>query len=128
MVEPIPFRRGPDRRRQSRGGRRTGDLDGFAPLVLIVGEDATVVEQAEAILAKLRFAVSTATEPDQALKIIDDLRPNLVVVSGRHEPLIRAATHVPVVVMPDALETLIDGIRRALRVTPFPAPVSPQIR
>ena len=114
-----PFPRGPERRRQSRGGRRDGDIDGAAPLVLMVGDDASIVSQAEAILCKLKFAVSTTTDPNEALRILPDLRPNLIVVTRRHELLLRTAGQCPVVVMPDSLESLIDDIRYALRVTPI---------
>ena len=114
-----PFPRGPERRRHARGGRRSGDLEGAAPLVLMVGDDASIVNQAEAILCKLKFAVSTTTDPNEALRILPDLRPNLIVVTRHHEPLLRSAGHCPVVVMPDSLESLIDDIRYALRVTPI---------
>lgn len=119
MVEPTQFRRGPDRRRHSRGGRRSGDIDGVAPLVMLVGEDSSVVQQAEAILCKLKFAVSATTDVDEALRILPDLRPNVIVVAPRHELLLRTASHIPVVMIPDTLDQLIDDIRRALRVTPI---------
>ncbi len=119
MVEPTEFRRGPDRRRQSRGGRRSSDVDGAAPLVLVVGEDTSVIQQAEAILCKLKFGVSATTDPNEALRVLPDLRPNVIVVAPRHEVLLRTASQAPVVVIPDTLEGLIDDIRRALRVTPI---------
>ena len=119
MVEPTQFKRGPDRRRQSRGGRRSNDVDGFAPLVLLVGEDASIIHQAEAILCKLKFGVSATTDGQEALRILPDLRPNVVVVAPRHELLLRTAAQVPVILIPDTLEGLIDDIRRALRVTPI---------
>ena len=122
MVEPTQFRRGPDRRRQSRGGRRSGDIDGATPLVLLVGEDTTVVQQAEAILCKLKFGVSATTDVEEALRILPDLRPNVIVVAPRHELLLRTASHAPVVMIPDTLDQLIDDIRRALRVTPIRQP------
>jgi len=121
MVEPTQFKRGPDRRRQNRGGRRSSDTDGFAPLVLLVGEDGTVTQQAEAILCRLKFGVSATTDAKEALRILPDLRPNVIVVAPRHEVLLRTASQVPVVVMPDTLDGLIDDIRRALRVTPINA-------
>ena len=37
MSHTADHRRGPDRRKLARGGRRTGDPAGFAPLVLLVG-------------------------------------------------------------------------------------------
>jgi hypothetical protein len=82
-------------------------------------DDPSIVNQAEAILCKLKFAVSTTTDPNEALRILPDLRPNLIVVTKRHEVLLRTAGHCPVVVMPDSLESLIDDIRYALRVTPI---------
>ncbi len=68
------YRRGPDRRRQPRGGRRPEDRDGCAPLILLVGNDRGVVDKAEAILAKLKFAVSTSGSVDKALRVLPDLR------------------------------------------------------
>ena len=88
--------------------------------MLVVGEDPTVIERAEAILCKLKFAVSTTTDSDEARRIIPDLRPNVVVVSERHEEPLRTFTTAPVVRMPDTVETMIEDIRRALRVTPIP--------
>ena len=51
---------GPDRRKLPRGGRRPGDADGFAPLVLVADEDVESSGRCEAILAGLRFAVAPA--------------------------------------------------------------------
>lgn len=120
MVEPTKFRRGPDRRRQSRGGRRAGDLDGFAPLVLLVGEDHTVAQQAEAILCRLKFGVSVTTDPQEALRILPGLRPDVVIVAPRHEILLRTASRVPVVLLDDDnFDAMVDQVRRALRVTPI---------
>ena len=119
MVEPTQFRRGPDRRRQPRGGRRAGDIDGVAPLVLLVGEDHSVSQQAEGILCRLKFAVSTTTDPQEALRILPALRPNIVVVAPRHELLMRAASPVPVVVIDENFDAMMDQVRRALRVTPI---------
>ena len=119
MVEPTPFPRGPERRRQPRGGRRSSDIDGYAPLVLLLGDDVTIAQQAELILCRLKFGVSSTTDPEDALRILGSLRPNVVVVAPRHELLIRTATHTPVVVIPENIDTMIDAIRRALRVTPI---------
>ena len=44
-------------------------MDGAAPLVLLVGEDARVMQQAEAILCKLKFGVSATTDPNEALRV-----------------------------------------------------------
>ena len=119
MTPPTEFRRGPDRRRQPRGGRRAEDNDGFAPLVLIGGDERSSTERAEAILAKLKFAVSTNDSAPEAVRGLADLRPDIVVVDPRHEPLFRAATNVPIVSAREDPEALLEDIRRALRVTPI---------
>lgn len=117
-----PERRdGPDRRRQPRGGRRTGDRDGFAPLVLLVGDKPDVVNRSEAILAKLHFAVSTSNSVEDALRVMPDLRPDLVVAGEWDSARIRNAApqHPPLVVVDrgthDSPEELIQEIRRTLR-------------
>ena len=117
------YRRGPDRRRQPRGGRRPEDRDGCAPLILLVGNDRGVVDQAEAILAKLKFAVSTSGSVDEALRVLPDLRPDIVVVAQKDEARIRGdAQLVPIVLMrsgaDDNSESLIEDIRTALRANP----------
>jgi hypothetical protein len=119
MAPPTEFRRGPDRRSKPRGGRRAEDKEGFAPLVMVVGEERASVEKAEAILARLKFAVSTSGNAPDAVRVLPDLRPDIIVVDPRHEPLFRAATNVPVVCSREDPDALIDDIRRALRVTPI---------
>ncbi|OFW09213.1 MAG: hypothetical protein A3H96_05705 [Acidobacteria bacterium RIFCSPLOWO2_02_FULL_67_36] len=79
MPHIIEHRHGPDRRHQPRGGRRPEDRPGYAPLVLLVGDDAEVKDQSEAILAKLRFAVATSTTAEEALRVLPALRPDLVI-------------------------------------------------
>ena len=112
-------RQGADRRHRPRGGRRSGDQQGFAPLVL-VDEDADSGQRCEAILAKLRFAVAPARTLAEATRVMDALRPNLIVghVSDP-EALRRAAPEdIPVVLLDDGLsapDAMIGEIRRALR-------------
>ena len=114
-------RNGPDRRRLARGGRRTEDAPGFAPLVLLVGADADVVGQSEAVLAKLRFAVATSGTVDDALRVMSGLRPDIVVADADGAARIRleAPEHVPVVVLDDATradrEALVEAIRETIR-------------
>ena len=86
---------------------------------MLVGEEGATVEKAEAILAKLKFAVSTNGSVPDAVRVLPDLRPDIIVVDPRHEPLFRAATNVPVVSSREDAEALIEDIRRALRVTPI---------
>ena len=112
-------RQGADRRHRPRGGRRAGDQAGFAPLVLLVDEDADSGQRSEAILVKLRFAVAPARTLAEATRVMDALRPDLIV--GRvsdPEALRRAAPQeIPVVILDDghsAPEAMISEIRRAL--------------
>lgn len=113
-------RQGADRRQRPRGGRRTRDQQGLAPLVLLVDEDADRGPRCEAILATLRFAVAPARTLAEATRVMEALRPNLIVghVSDP-EALRRAAPpDVPVVILTEALsapDVMIGEIRRALR-------------
>jgi hypothetical protein len=121
MTEPFENRRGPERRRLPRGGRRTDDVPGFAPLVMVVGRGETAVAQSEAVLARLKFAVTTSGTVDEALRVMSGIRPDVVVAEPEAASRIRleAPEHVPVVEMngdmrgnPDAL---VEGIREAIR-------------
>ena len=120
-MSSLPERCGVDRRRLPRGGRRAGDHEGFAPLVMLVGDEPAIIDGSEAILAKLRFAVATSSSVDDALRVLPDLKPDLVVAGEEDEERLRTGTptHVPVVVMnrgmQDNPEALIEAIRRSLR-------------
>lgn len=119
----VPERRGQDRRRVPRGGRRATDRPGYAPLVMVVDEDAESGSRCEAILSKLRFAVAPARGLDEALRIIATIHPDLIVAREDDAPRLRSAVPplVPVVVTPDgnvSPETLVDEIRKALRSRP----------
>ena len=114
-------RSGTDRRRQSRGGRRPSDSDGFAPLVMVVGQDATAVTIAEAILAKLRFAVTTSNSVEDAMRVLQSLRPEIVVATSADAGRLRmeAPEHLSVIEMTDQMRQnpldLIESIRKRLR-------------
>jgi len=121
MAEAFEHRQGPDRRRLPRGGRRAQDVAGFAPLVLVVGKGETAVAQSEAVLARLKFAVTRSGTVEEALRVMAGIRPDVVVAESDAASRIRleAPEHVPVVEMngdmrgnPDAL---IEGIRQAIR-------------
>lgn len=121
MGDVFQNRRGPDRRKLPRGGRRTEDVPGFAPLVMVVGIGETAVAQSEAVLARLKFAVTTSGTVDEALRVMAGIRPDVVVAEPEAASRIRleAPEHVPVVEMngemrgnPDAL---VEGIREAIR-------------
>lgn len=121
MAHSSEHRRGPERRRLPRGGRRTGDADGFAPLVLVVGPGEAATQRAEAVLARLKFAVTTSPTVDEALRVMAGLRPDVVVAEADAASRIRleAPEHVPVVEMSDATgndaDALVDRIRQIIR-------------
>ena len=121
MPNTSEHRQGPDRRRQPRGGRRAGDAGDFAPLVLLIGDGGTVTNMAEAVLAKLRFAVTTTRSVDEALKVLSALRPDIVVAEGPAADVVtrQAAESPSVVVMTEEMqrnpEALIPAIRESLR-------------
>jgi hypothetical protein len=123
MIVPFEDRRGPDRRKLPRGGRRAHDVAGFAPLVMVVGQGETAVAQSEAVLARLKFAVTTSGTVEDALRVMAGIRPDVVVAEPEAASRIRleAPEYVPVVEMngdmrrnPDAL---VEGIREAIRAS-----------
>lgn len=88
--------------------------------MLLVDEDPESGQRCEAILAKLRFAVAPAHTLAEATRVMDALRPNLIVghVSDP-EALRRAAPpEIPLVILDDRLsapDAMVGEIRRALR-------------
>jgi PleD family two-component response regulator len=129
MSPQTPERRqGPDRRRMPRGGRRPDDNQGFAPLVLVADDDKDSGSRCEAILAKLRFAVAPAHNAEEAVRVMQVLRPNIVVAHLKDETKLRrqmesepAMAGVPILSLNDDTkdpETLVEAIRRVLRMTP----------
>ncbi len=117
-------RDGPDRRRGPRGGRRPEDPKGYSPLVLVADDDADSGARCVAILARLRFAVAPAHSVEEAIKVMEALRPDLIVARLRDEPTLReqmasnpAIGQIPLLTLTAANETpqiLIEEIRRAL--------------
>jgi DNA-binding NtrC family response regulator len=114
-------RKGPDRRRRSRGGRRDGDKSGFAPLVLVADEDARSREMCETILAKLKFAVAPVDSLEKAAEVITTLKPDVIVAHARDTSTLERAAWpdgVPFVTVTEEMrdpDKLVDAIRRALR-------------
>jgi hypothetical protein len=114
-------RQRPDRRKQSRGGRRGNDAPGFSPLVLVADEDGASGELCETILAKLHFAVARVDSIDKAVSVISTLLPDVIVARARDvSPLQRAAwpSRLPVVTVTDEMrapEALVEAIRVAIR-------------
>jgi len=115
------LRQGPDRRKESRGGRRGVDAPGFSPLVLVADEDGPSGELCETILAKLNFAVARVDSIDAAVSVMATLLPDVVVARARDvSPIHRAAwpNRLPVVTVTDAMrapDALVDAIRLAIR-------------
>ena len=114
-------RHGPDRRRQSRGGRRADDRPGFAPLILVADEDASSRDMCETILAKLHFAVAPVDSIDKAVSVIGTLRPDVIVVHAKDTAALERAawpSGVPFVAVTEEMkdpDRLVDAIRRAIR-------------
>lgn len=90
---------------------------------MLVGKDAEVMGLAEAVLAKLRFAVSPATSVSEALNAIPTLRPDIIVADRDDAARIRreAPELQSVVVMTEAMRgaplALVDRIRDTIRTT-----------
>jgi DNA-binding NtrC family response regulator len=128
MAVRVQQKRGPDRRRQPRGGRRPTDGWGYAPLVFVIDSRPIGRDACEAILAKLRFAVAQFETVDQAMRVVNALRPDIVVTSGAQIDELRDAMAqardqqaIPTVAIPeqdgDAM-ALVEAIRGTLRLTP----------
>jgi PleD family two-component response regulator len=120
MNDPHDQRRGPDRRATRRGGRREGDRKGFAPLVLIVDDNEDSNSRCEAILARLHFAVAPTRSVEEASRVMDALRPDIIVARISDAAQLRRATaaDLPIVLLADDIldpEVLIEEIRRELR-------------
>jgi hypothetical protein len=123
MTDQRELRGGADRRRQPRGGRRPTDTDGFAPLVMVVGDQAEVGDAVGAVLAKLKFAVVPAASADEGLRIMTTMQPDIVAATSDNAARIRLERpeHNVVVVingaMRDNAQLLVDEIRSTLRTT-----------
>lgn len=120
MNDPSEQRRGPDRRSSRRGGRRDGDQKGYAPLVLLLDDDEDNNARCEAILARLHFAVAPTRSIDEASRVMDALRPDIIVARVADAAALRRATaaDLPIVLLNDDMldpEVLIEQIRLELR-------------
>jgi hypothetical protein len=120
MNEQPDQRRGPDRRSTRRGGRREGDRKGYAPLVLLVDDNDDNKSRCEAILARLHFAVAPTRTIEEAGRVMDALRPDVIVARVSDAAALRQATaaDLPIVLLADDImdpEVLIEEIRKELR-------------
>ena len=120
MNDEYEHRRGPDRRSTRRGGRRDSDRKGFAPLVLLLDDNDDSNTRCEAILARLHFAVAPTRSIDEAKRVMDALRPDVIVARVSDAATLRQATaaDLPIVLLANDLldpEVLVEEIRRELR-------------
>ncbi len=89
--------------------------------MMIVGEDEVAVHLAEAVLAKLRFAVTASGTVESFTRILPTLKPDIVVAASSDAKRIRieAPEHLSVVEMTDEMRenplVLVESIRKTLR-------------
>jgi DNA-binding NtrC family response regulator len=117
-------RLGSDRRRRSRGGRRSLDRGGYTPMIVVIDDDSGRRDLAETILAKLRFAVAPFESVEQAVSAMRALIPEAVVaredVANAIRGLMpndRGGRAIPLLAVTDDLaapDALVDALRRLL--------------
>lgn len=98
---------------------------GYSPLILVADDDAEAGARCVAILARLRFAVAPCHSVEEAIKVMEALRPTLIVARLRDEPVLRAQMKanpaigdIPFIALTaenEAPQILIEDIRKALR-------------
>ena len=116
-----------DRREKPRGGRRPYDVAGSAPLVLVVGNTQEREAECGTILSRLQFAVAPANDVADALRVIDAVRPDVIVAGPESAEHLRSDRTIalPVVEFDPAREdgdALVERIRRAVRTRRKTAP------
>ena len=88
---------------------------------MVVGDEAAVGDAAGAVLAKLRFAVTPSATVDEALRVLQTMKPDLIVANAEAAARIRleCPEHRAVIVvspeMRDDPQLLVDEIRSAIR-------------
>lgn len=90
--------------------------------MLVVGDGRQPEREAEAILARLNFAVAPAVDIVEARRVIESLNPDLIVAHADDAAALRSdgAVDVPIVESSDTrrdAEALVQRIRFALRQT-----------
>ncbi len=88
--------------------------------MLLVDDNEDSNSRCEAILAKLHFAVAPTRNIDEASRVMDALRPDIIVARIADAAALRKATaaDLPIVLLADDLldpEVLVEQIRRELR-------------
>ncbi len=99
---------------------------GYSPLIMVADDDANSGARCVAILARLRFAVAPAHSVEEAVKVMESLRPDLIVARLKDEPTLRARMSdnpsigdIPMLTLTaenDEPHLLIEAIRQALHV------------
>jgi DNA-binding NtrC family response regulator len=123
-------RLGSDRRRRSRGGRRSIDRDGYTPMIMVIDGDSGRRDLSETILAKLRFAVAPFESVEQALSAMRALIPEAVVAREDAAngirglmPNDRRGRAIPLLAVTDDLaapDALAEALLRLLRSNALP--------
>jgi FixJ family two-component response regulator len=118
----------PDRRHTPRGGRRPEDRGGFTPLIFLIDSDLERRELCSMILLQMRFAVAPFTTAASAMRAIESLAPDAIVVSpseldavSHSVPVRRSGRNIPVVPLHTRGEVLVGALRVAFRSTAEPA-------
>jgi DNA-binding NtrC family response regulator len=123
-------RLGPDRRRRSRGGRRSQDRAGYTPMVVVIDDDSGRRDLAETILARLRFAVAPFESVTDAVSAMRALIPEAVVAREDAADAIRGLMPndrgghpIPLLAVTNDLaepDALVEALRRLLRSNALP--------
>ena len=113
MPTPSERRGRPDRRTAARGGRRPHDRPGSTPLVLVVGDGGDPQHESETILRELKFAVAPAADAGEALRVVEGMRPDLIVAPPDQASRLRDAG-IPIVEY-SAGDTTDGGLVKRLR-------------
>jgi hypothetical protein len=115
-------RRGGDRRRLPRGGRRLGDIRGYTPLVMVVDPEARRRDISEGILAKLMFAVAPVESAEKAVSIMRALHPEVIIAgdedAGKLRELMGPDAEIEIIALGEETrltDKLIEEVRSALR-------------
>jgi DNA-binding NtrC family response regulator len=124
-------RLGSDRRRRSRGGRRSVDRGGYTPMIVVIDDDSGRRDLAETILATLRFAVAPFESAEQAVSAMRALIPEAVVAREAVANAIRGlmpndrgGQPIPLLAVTDNLaapDALVEALRLLLRSNKPPA-------
>lgn len=114
---------GRDRRLVTRGGRRSADVPGRHPHVLVADNEESVRRPCVRYLSLFGFHVEEAADGDQAVAAWQTVRPHVVVTDAVRRPFIVTVTDdhaaVPpgasaVLLKPFSLGTMLEEVRRAL--------------